>query len=113
MFPDLPSDRGLTAAERLQLAELERLLGEDDPQLVRKFDAGHPSAPPLPRPVIAALVAVGVALVLAALAVGGPGGAAAVLLAVLLTPAVLLGLRRLRRQWETQTPPPRKPQTLP
>lgn len=113
MFPDLPSDRGLTAAERLQLAELERLLGEDDPQLVQKFDAGHPSTPPLPRPVVAALVAVAAALVLAAVAVGGPGGGAAVLAAVLLTPVVLLGIRRLRRRWETHTPPPRKPQTLP
>ena len=110
MFPDLPSDRGLTAEERVQLAELERLLGENDPQLVRKFDAGHPSTPPLPRAVVAVLVAVAVGLVLAALAVGGPGGAAAMLVSVLLTPVVLVGVRRWRRFWASRPGRPRAPQ---
>ena len=110
MFPDLPSDRGLTAEERLQLAELERLLGQDDPQLVRKFDAGHPSTPPLPRAAVAVLAAVAAGLVIAAVLVGGLGGGVAVLAAVLLTPVVLLGLRRLRRLWVSRAPKPHAPQ---
>src|SRR4051794_41341276 len=75
MFPDLPSDRRLTDAERAQLAELERRLTESDPELSHTFRTGR--APRLPRPVLAVYALVAVALLVMAAIVGGFGGAAA------------------------------------
>ena len=110
MFPDLPSDRRLTNAEQMQLADLERRLTEDDPELIRRFSAGGPVAEPLPRSALALYGAVAAALLVAAVLVGGVGGAAAVAASIALTAVVLLVPRlRARRAARPVGPATRKP----
>ncbi|WP_214402714.1 DUF3040 domain-containing protein [Pseudonocardia lacus] len=111
MFPDLPSDRRLTNAERKQLAELERRLTEDDPELIRRFSIGGSTAEPLPKAALAVYAAVACALLLAAAFIGGVAGAAAVAGSIALTGLVLVlpRLRTLRRQRSAGGPPARKP----
>jgi hypothetical protein len=104
MFPDLPSDRRLTDAERAQLADLERRLTEDDPGLVRRFRGGpltrpferrpRATAEPFPRAALAVFAALAAGLVLAAAVVGGVGGGVAVALSLVLT-ALVMVVRRL------------------
>jgi hypothetical protein len=96
MFPDPSSQRRLTETELSQLAELERRLGEEDPELVRAFASG-----PVTRiPRVAALVylAVSIALLLSAAVIGGFGGATAVTAALLLTAAVVFVPGHVRRR---------------
>jgi hypothetical protein len=109
MFPDLPSDRRLTDAERAQLAELERRLTESDPELSHTFRTGR--APRLPRPVLAVYALVAVALLVMAAIVGGFGGAAAVGAALVLTAVVLLLPRRLPRRPRAEPKPPQAKKT--
>ena len=97
--PDPSSRRRLTETELSQLAELERRLGEEDPELVRAFGSG-----PVTRiPRVAALVylAVSIAMVLAAAVIGGFGGAVAVTAALLLTPVTIFVPARVRRRRTT------------
>ncbi|MCO1660663.1 DUF3040 domain-containing protein [Pseudonocardia humida] len=110
MFPDLPSDRRLTNAEQMQLADLERRLTEDDPELIRRFSTGGSTVEPLPKAALAVYAVVACALLLAAAFVGGVGGAAAVAGSIALT-ALLLLVPRLRalRKPRPVAPPPRKP----
>jgi hypothetical protein len=109
MFPDLPSDRRLTAAERSQLAELERRLAESDPELSRTFRTGR--AARLPRPAIAVYTLVGAVLLMAATIVGGFGGAAAVGLSLVLTVVVLMLPRRLPSKPRAEPKPPQAKKT--
>jgi Flp pilus assembly protein TadB len=109
MFPDEPSDRRLTDAERTQLAELERRLSESDPELSRTFRTGR--AARLPRPVLAVYALVGAALLLAAAVVGGLGGATAMAVSLVLTVVVLLLPRRLPRRSRAEPKPPQAKKT--
>ena len=110
MFPDLPSGRRLTHAEQMQLADLERRLTEDDPELMRRFSTGGPTAEPLPKAALAVYAAVACALLVAAVLIGGVGGAAAVAGSIALTGLVVVvpRLRTLRRH-RPVGPPARKP----
>lgn len=110
MFPDQPSDRRLTEAERRQLDELERRLVESDPQLTRTFDLDRPVGAP-PRPVLIGYAVVAAVLMLAAAVVGGAGGAAAVAASLVLTVLVLVAPRRLRRRPRAQPKPPQARKT--
>ncbi len=101
MFPDLPSGRRLSDAERLQLAELERRLQEDDPTLARAFGSGRagPPAPPLeplPQATLVAFAVAAVVLLVAAVIVGGVGGAAAMAASLAGTAGVVTARRLLR-----------------
>jgi Flp pilus assembly protein TadB len=110
MFPDLPSDRRLTNAEQLQLAELERRLTEDDPDLNRRFSTGGPTADPVPRTILAIYAVVACALLVMAVIVGGLGGAAAVAASIALTGLVVVVPRlRRRRARPLIAPPLRRP----
>jgi Flp pilus assembly protein TadB len=109
MFPDLPSDRRLTDAERAQLAELERRLTASDPELSHTFRTGR--APRLPRPVLAVYVVVAAALLVVAAVVGGLGAAAAMAASVALTAVVLVVPRRLPRRPRAEPRPPQARKT--
>jgi DUF3040 family protein len=120
MFPDLPSDRRLTDAERAQLAELERRLTADDPGLVRRFRGGpltrpferrgRATAEPIPRAALAVFAAVAAGLVLAAAVIGGVGGGVAVGMALVLTTLAVVVPRRNRpRPARPAAPAFRKP----
>jgi Flp pilus assembly protein TadB len=117
MFPDLPSDRRLTNAEQLQLADLERRLTEDDPELIRRFRADPAAGEPVPRAILAVLAALACGLLVAAVLVGGAGGGAAVAASLALTGLVVVvpRLRRLRRRPTppAATPPPPKKTATP
>jgi Flp pilus assembly protein TadB len=110
MFPDLPSDRRLTDAERRQLAELERRLTESDPGLTRSFGTGSPGGS-LTRPVLAVYAVAAAAMLLVAAIVGGVGGAAAVAVALVLTVAALVLPKRLRRRPKAEPKPPQAKKT--
>lgn len=70
----------LTPAEHEQLAELERRITADDPNLAGALGTGRP--PRLPPRTVAALGAAAAALVLVAAVLGGLGGAASVALSL-------------------------------
>ncbi|HZG91843.1 MAG TPA: DUF3040 domain-containing protein [Pseudonocardia sp.] len=100
MFPDLPSGRRLSDAERSQLAELERRLQEDDPTLAQAFGAGATAAAApleqLSRTALIAFAVVAVVLLVAATVVGGVGGAAAISASLAATAGVFAGRQLLR-----------------
>jgi Flp pilus assembly protein TadB len=98
MLADQPHGRRLTASERMRLDELERQLGNDDPQLAEALRQGLPPSTPRRAVVAGTAMAAAVLVLLAALAGGTTGAASMVItLVVLLAVWVLTWHRRARR----------------
>jgi Flp pilus assembly protein TadB len=98
MLADQPHGRRLTASERIRLDELERQLGNDDPQLAEALRQGVPPGSPRRAVVAGTAMAAALLVLLAALAGGTTGAASMVLiLIVLLGVWALTWHRRARR----------------
>ena len=111
MLADRPDGRRLSADEQRQLEDLERRLLSEPLAPARPAPVGRAAAKRrLPaRPLLLAGLAVIVGLLVLATLVGGPGGLAATVAALLAT-LLVCGLPRLRfRLWRPRLRLPQRP----